>query len=393
MENNQSILNLRKHGNKTSSAMTLYSHFQSHVTDDSEIRFIERKNLIAIANEPLAPISSRADLIASFLGQKEYKKRDQLIFPISEQLEKELKGKGFNTWQIGSEPVFVLSDYFKEKEYLNQFPIARSLKKRGAIVREINLEEFNSMAEELTEIKEHWLSKKKLSGVEFLNAVDLNELSFLKRYFILEDRKNVVAYLTALPIFLNNQIIGYFFNDIIKGGNSRSATNELLILESMKQLHEEGVLEVRLGMCALAALNKDAKDYALLNSIYEKWRIGYNFKSLFQFKNKLRPTYWRPVYLASNQKNLKLIMINVLRLHITSQSLVEYGKRSWYGLKQNLKTNAKVAFMKKKQESKSLLQFLNKVKCTLSLSSIFISLHWLKNNTAYFQKFFDETAF
>jgi hypothetical protein len=392
----EQTLNLfKKYGNRTSSLLSLYPHFKSYQQQKYEIRYIEKKNLVAIANEPLAPESIRKEAVVEYFSEAQNQKKDQLIFPISERLAAELKDESFNVWQVGAEPIFTLNKYFKEGEdKLSQFPIARTLKSRGGKVSEITLEQFIERKDEINELREEWLAGKKNSAFEFLNIVDPLEQKEYKRFFILEFKGKLMAFMTATPVYLNNQIIGYFFNDILRRQKVKSATNELLIIDSMKILHDEGILEVRLGLAPLARLEKDCRDYKTLNSIFEKWHFGYNFKTLYQFKNKLGPTKWRPIYLASNRKTLSSVLINVLRLHLTPGAFKEFVKRSWYSYRRNMEMKENLKSIKKpKTKPLTVLTFLSRIKYTLALHVFFMGLHYLKNNSEPVLALFNSSAY
>lgn len=385
----------KKYGDRTSSLLTLYPHFQSYQQQNYEIRYIEKKNLVAIANEPFAPESLRKEAVAQYFRQEKNLKKDQLIFPISERLAGELREEGFNVWQVGAEPIFTLDKFFKEGEdKLSQFPIAKTLKNRGGKVSELTLEQFIERKEEINELREDWLAGRKNSAFEFLNVVDPLEQKEYKRFFILEVRGALMAFMTATPIYMNHQIIGYFFNDILRKQKARSATNELLIIESMKKLHSEGVLEVRLGLAPLARLEKGSRDYKTLNNLFEKWKLGYNFKTLYEFKNKLGPTKWRPIYLASNRKTLSSVLINVMRLHLTPGAFKEFIKRSWYGYKRKMAMKENLKPLKKEKPAQlTVFKFLSRIKYTLSLHVFFMGLHYLKNTNEQVLALFNSSAY
>ena len=387
----------KKYGDRTSSLISLYPHFNSFIEEKEElgeVRFIEKKNLVSIANEPFASVKNKKTLILNFFNQKKFNGYDKYIFPISEKLAIELKEENFFVWQVGVEPIFKLDDYFsKDTDPLDSFPIAKSLKRRSAKVREISEVEFDSLKDEITAIKEDWLANKKMSAFEFLNVVDPELEKEFKRFFILEDRARVVALLTAIPIYLNHQVIGYFFNDILKSSKARSATNELLIIEAMRALKEEGVLEVRLGMAPFAQVSSHSRDAKKINNLFEKWKWGYNLSSLYQFKKKLQPSLWRPVFLASNRKNFHIMLINIMRLHLTSGAVKELVKRNWYDAKKKIEMKDVVSKIVNSNVPSTFLNFLMRTKMTIGFFLFFITLDVLKNNTEYFSKLFLNSAY
>lgn len=387
--------NFTKYGDRTSSLISMYPHFNSFqdLKNEGEIRYNIKKGVVGLANEPLAPENKKLDIIYNFCTKEEFKNKDKLIFPISKHLATALKENGFFVWQIGVEPIFNLQEYFGSPiDPLYHTPIAKSLKRRGAKAFELSEEELKFFREEVEELKEEWLSRKKMAPLEFLNVIDPFLHEEYKRFFVLKDKGKITALLTATPIYLNDQIIGYFFNDILRRKDARSGSTELLIIEAMRVLYHSGVLEVRLGACPLAEISPNEKHSKELTRIFNKWKLGYNFKSLYQFKTKLNPTSMRPLYLATDRPELSRMLKNVFKLHVSSGFFKNFLTRNWYAYKQNLKLKeiAKPFTVLIEQKTLSLVP---RLKWTLSLFTFFVVLHLLKNTTQLAGKIYDMSAY
>jgi hypothetical protein len=130
----------------------------------------------------------------------------------------------------------------------------------------------------------------------------------------------------------------------------------------------------------------------MLTKIFNKWKIGYNFKSLYEFKTKLKPTKIRPLYLASDKKNISKVLIDVIKLHATENFIKNFFTRTWYEYKQNLKLKEHI---KKyvQPNATTFTDILFRIKFSLSLCIAFVSLHFLKNNTAFGKNWFEASAF
>lgn len=383
----------KKYGDRTSSLISLYPHFNSFISHDGrgEIRYSEKSNVVGIANEPLTEESEKINIISEFFEQKKFNKKSKLIFPISQQLGSDLSEVGYYVWQIGVEPIFTLSEYFGSLiDPLQNNPIARNLSRRGAKVVEVLEEEILKFQDEIIELKEESLSQKKMAPLEFLNVISPLSHKQYKRYFVLKDRNNMTAVLTASPIFSNDKITGYFFNDILKKNSARSSSIELLIIESMRILHLEGTLEVRLGMCPLAEINPQSRNSKELNNIFKKWSIGYNFKNLYNFKTKLSPSRMDPLYLASDRPELYRMLINVLKLHVTKSFLADFVKRNWYGYKKKLKLKENIQTVLIKNKSLSIIA---RTKWTLSLFAFFVSLHFVRTFSEFGKSIYTDSAY
>jgi hypothetical protein len=384
-----------KYGDRTSSLVSLYPHFSSFKDskNEGEIRYSIKNGVVGLANEPLTPEGNKLKIINHFCKNEEFKSKDKLIFPISKQLATTLNQNGFYVWQIGVEPIFNLHEYFSGHiDPLYNVPIAKSLKRRGAKVFELSAEELDKFRDEAEELKKEWLSQKKMAPLEFLNVIDPFSYESYKRFFILKDKEKMAALLTATPIYSEDQVIGYFFNDILRRKNSRSGSAELLIIEAMRMLYQDGILEVRLGACPLAEISSGERNSKELTRIFDKWKWGYNFKSLYQFKMKLGPTSMRPLYLATDRPELGRMLKNVFKLHVSRGFFKIFLLRSWYAYRQNLKLKKSVTSYTLLGKNKELtLAF--RLKWTISLFVFFVSIHLLKNTTQVGSRIYDLSAY
>lgn len=285
----------KEYGNRTSSFMSMYPGLEHIQIENGQARGITYGNRIVLATEPHCDEESRAQAI---IDLKNSRNKKLCLFPIGEKLASVLGEKGFSVWQVGSEPIFELEDYFRS-EPLDALPLGRTLKKRGAELVEIKTADLDLYKDELQAIHEDW-KRQKTFELGFLNQVDPFFKYDLKRWFILTVRGTIQAFMTAVPFCYNGQVLGYYFNDIIRSGKARAGTNELMIIEVMRLLHAEKIPEVRLGMAPLSRIEKKGPASAFLDFLFRRHRSIYNFSGHYQFKNKLNPTRWDNLYLASS---------------------------------------------------------------------------------------------
>ena len=71
----------KKYGDRTSSLISLYPHFNSFISHDGsgEIRYSEKSNVVGIANEPLTEESEKLNIISEFFKQNKFSKKNKLI--------------------------------------------------------------------------------------------------------------------------------------------------------------------------------------------------------------------------------------------------------------------------------------------------------------------------
>lgn len=400
-----SILNRKKNnflefGDRTSSLLSLYPHFKTHFSDsgESHLSYIETKKSFIVASEPMSRLQERKSVVINFfdkINPKQLNKR-KVIFPISKYLAQQLSEEGFHIVQVGIEPIFDLQEYFdRPYDVLMEYPLARALKKRGGVIREIQDDEIPQARSICEKIIAEWKDSKNSKEFGFLNRVDPFFLDDFKRFFVLEDRGEIRAFLTASPIYLNREIIGYFFNDIIRGEKVRAGSNDLLILETMKMLYEEGIKEVRLGMCPLAELSPETMHYKYLKALYKYYEFGYSFKKLHAFKKKLNPSRCEPLYLATSSNSFRHLVNDVVSAHYPENKIKILWNNFIKTSKRNLqlKTHALPMLQSRVKSKINPKKILERTKYTLSMVTAFLVLHGLKNYTSWGKSYFDQVGY
>jgi len=377
------LTDLKKYGDRTSSFMTLYPGFESYKSDNGLVRYMETTSAWVAGTEPLAPAEKKIDVFNAFKNSALNKRKNAIVAPVTEEFSKELTKAGFHRIQIGSDPVFDLTSYFSTIDPVHRFPSARSLQKRGAVVRELA---FESMTQEQRDrilmLVKAWKNTKKTAPFGFLNQIDPFYFANEKKFFVLELHGRILAFLAAVPVFA---LEGYFFSEYMRAAESRVGTTELLFIETMRLLKKAGYKEVRLGTCLFSNLRVNSESNLrqrvmsfAMGLAFRHLRYPLNFKSIYQFKAKFEPTRWEPVYLASKSKVGIRVLFDVLRVHFKELNL---GARLQGYFAQGINTRAL---------PKTFGEFLYRSKITFIFSAIFVVLHlWRTFSTtglAFFQK-------
>ncbi len=311
----------RLHGDRTSSLATLGGQFETRAPAGGVglVRVLDTPGALVAASEPFAPAEHRAELLAALAAQTGGKRC--VAMPLGRALAQELAAHGFHVWQIGSEPVFRLAEYFGPgQDAYARHRVAQALGRRGAEVREVELralpkDEAARVRAEMDEVTALWLADKDCLPLGFLARVEPFAQQEAKRYFLLRVRGQLQGFVAAAPFCREGRVAGYYFQDMPRRPNARSGAGELLLLESLRLLAEEGVLEARLGMAPLARIAPGASGGGLLGLLFRHWRWGYNFRSVAEFKDKFAPTAWEPLYLASTCPRLATALADALRAH------------------------------------------------------------------------------
>ena len=396
---------LKQYGNRTNSLVTLYSGFETYAPEgiDGFLRFSSSDSVVTVAGEPLAPEDERALCLDRFI-ELQRPGTHCIVLPIGITLATTLKERGFYVWQVGSEPVFELDEYFRTPtDPLDSFPVAKTLRKRGAEVLDLD---FAAMPEaaaaelqsEMQDLVQAWLESKSSLPLGFLSQVKPFELAAWKKFFALRVRGRILAFIAAAPIFSSGVLQGYYFVDIIRHPQAKAGVNDLLVIEAMRLLHAQGVGQARLGMSPLARIRDRAPGRWLLTTLFEHWRWGYQFLTLYDFKDKFRPTQWEPLFLASSKPGLLRALYLAASVHFPEglvRAACHLSGNSWGA---QLALRPEVMARRKVQQGVDLLpgslgEYLWRTKCTTALVAIFVLLHLLRQYIPALSTLFERSAY
>jgi membrane associated rhomboid family serine protease len=174
---------------------------------------------------------------------------------------------------------------------------------KGASVTEVRPESLTPFDKHrCEEILHDWLNSRWIDPLGFLNTTTPWSLGEDKKYFILKKDNTIWAFLAAIPIWPK---MGWYFSDLLRHSEAPVGVTELLVLESMRILKEQGSKTVTLGVSPLSNLPNPATSdrpllYRAMHFAFEKLNVFYRFKPLYQFKKKFNPTSEVPAYLIHN---------------------------------------------------------------------------------------------
>lgn len=313
----------RRFGDRTSSLATLGAQFETRRIQGRQglVRVVTLPGALVAASEPLAAAEDRAAMLAELAREAALEGRRLAAMPLGQTLADQLRGLGFHVWQIGSEPVFRLAEYFAPgQDPYARHRVAQALARRGAEVSEPDVSalpepEIQALRAEMDEVAALWLAQKSCLPLGFLARVEPFAQQESKRYFLLRVRGRLQGFIAAAPVCRQGRVLAYYFQDMPRRPDARAGAGELLLIETMRLLAAEGVAEARLGMAPLARIAPQAPGQRLLSLLHRHWTWGYDFRSLSEFKDKFSPTAWEPLHLASTCPRLCTALRDALRAH------------------------------------------------------------------------------
>lgn len=301
-------------GNRTSSFLSGYPHFQSHTLPSGCVRMVQVPGAVVAAGEPLCPPAERCDAFFEMSAMARASRRRLVMMPVGATLAAEVRARGGHSLCVGSEPVLELETWLGGADPYDRLPVARAVARRGGRVEEwpsAHLsDEQRAVIERLTDA---WRDRRDGPMVGFLNVATPLEGIEHKAVFAAFDGKlkEPAAVLAAVPVASDDgegRIVAWFFADYFRHPEARAGTIEFLFVEAAKALRARGAQEIRLGLCPLAHLDRGASDGVwerLLRPVLSRYhaRTSYPFRyaSVTAFKNKLGPDRWDRLYLLTDQ--------------------------------------------------------------------------------------------
>lgn len=341
---------LERYGDRTSSFLTSYPGFLGYQVplptgERGEVRYCQQGKAFFAAGEPLAPEGERARVLSRFFEEARQQGRlgvQSAAFPVGQALAQEMEGRGYFTFQVGAEPVFELKKLFiGGLSPLDLVSSAKVWQRKGLRVEWLTKYEKTqspALRAELLACTKEWKAQFRMRELGFLSQARPLERLEEKQVFLIRYRAKVVAFISAVPLPASKGQKLYFA-DIVRGEGCRHGMIEFLILEAMRLCAENGIGEVRLGMCPLAQLNRrptgfqsmehevkqnkfNFKGYALNhrrrgtrgflmllgNWVFSTQSRFYHFKGLYEFRDKLGPTRWDPLFAVFPEVSISRVL-------------------------------------------------------------------------------------
>ncbi len=152
-----------------------------------------------------------------------------------------------------------------------------------------------------------WLASRPLPPLHFLTEPQTCEGELADRLlFVAHQNEIPIAYLLASPVPSRN---GFLAEQILRSHSAPNGTAELLIDALMHHLANTGSEFLTLG---LAPLCQHANPWLKQNPLWLRAIISlarthgrrfYSFDGLENFRTKLCPAHWEPIYAISNEKH------------------------------------------------------------------------------------------
>ncbi len=224
-----------------------------------------------------------------------------------------LSSVGLRKLKIGEEAIVPVQSFTLEGSHFKRTRTKnRQLLKEGMVITELAQPIDADTMTQLREVSDAWLADG--GHRERCFSVGAFEPQYLRDTAVLVARSNegrIEAFVNVLPPYSSG--IGNF--DLMRRRpDAPNGVMELMLVHLIERFRDEGLRGMTLGLAPLANIEGTGVVARTLRAIYEREGTAFNFKGLFEFKDKWRPD-WEPRYLVYRAEvQLPMIAFAVARV-------------------------------------------------------------------------------
>lgn len=290
--------------------------------DDACVAFMEVDGGWVAAGEPIAPPQRIAEVARGFVECAREAGRRASFFGVEAPF---LERTGYAAVHIGEQAAW------DPREWGASLAARRSLREqlrraraKGVRIRAVSaseLSEPNAVPRRHVEnMVTRWLATRGMAPMRFLVDVQLFEFLEDHRYFSAEQSGNMVAFLSAVPVFGRS---GWLLEDWIRDPSAPNGTTELLIDGAMKALALEGSEFVTMGLAPLSGAVPP-----WLARVADALSAFYDFRGIYAFKSKLGPRRWDSIHLAYPSDGSPLAALYDTLQAFSGGGFISFGART-----------------------------------------------------------------
>lgn len=291
MHEQEAIFELvKKHGRTTTSLQILARNFSYFRTRDACVAYVETGGSWVASGTAIGPEEREIDAMERFAAEASKHGKRACFFAVERDLSSE---SSFASMHIGDQPVWDPTKWGQSlgKSLKEQLRRARAKKVtvRAATPEEI-IDVDHPTRRGVNAVIAHWLEGRRMAQLGFVIDLDPFHEVHERRIFVAEREGSIVGVLIAIPIYGNN---GWLIDNMLRDPSAPNGTVELLFDLALRTFAEQKCSYVTLGLSPFVGVSSP-----MIELIRDATGHYYNFKGLYAFKTKLRPSHWQRIYLA-----------------------------------------------------------------------------------------------
>ncbi|PTL83037.1 DUF2156 domain-containing protein [Vitiosangium sp. GDMCC 1.1324] len=287
--------------------------------DDACVAYVDTGRAWVAAGAPIAPHERIAEVSERFEAHAAASGRRLCFFATEQRMLDAAPVKGLS---IGEQPVWDPrrweEDVRASRSLREQLRRARA---KGVTVREVSPAELKDSTHRLRagvdRLMERWLESRRMAPMGFLVQLSPYAWAEERRSFVAERDGEVVAFLSAVPVYARN---GWFVQHLMRDRKAPNGTVELLVDAVMRAAAAEGRGYLTLGLAPLAG-----EVASWLRAARLLGTPLYDFEGLRAFKARLRPHAWDRIHLAWPERHASHLPIYDALTAFAQGSLARFG--------------------------------------------------------------------
>ncbi|MHB8079165.1 MAG: bifunctional lysylphosphatidylglycerol flippase/synthetase MprF [Candidatus Krumholzibacteriia bacterium] len=312
---------MRAHGSASTAFMTLWPGNALFFTPGGAAYVAYRVHAqVAVAlGDPVGPAGAAARAVAAFDAHCAALGWTPVFYAVGDRLRDAYAAAGLQRLKVGEEAVLPLAGLeFKGREWQNMRTALNRAQRQGLA---FHLYEGGTLpatiAAQLLAIDAEWQRGKGLPPLGFtLGTTDDLRDPAVDVAVALDADGRVQAFADWLPVPATG---GWVIDLMRRRADAMGGIMEYLIGMSLLAFRQRGDRYASLATAPLADLDRAAEASLpgiVMQALFENFETFYDFRSLFDFKERFRPR-WEPVYLAyRDPATLPAAAVAVLRAHL-----------------------------------------------------------------------------
>jgi phosphatidylglycerol lysyltransferase len=282
---------LRSHGWNATSFQVLEQGFEYWFDGDACVAYVATRGAWVAAGAPIAAEARLAEVSRNFAAAARAAGKRACFFGTEERFSALVN---LPRLCMGEQPVWdpaLWEETVRGARSLREQ--LRRARAKGVVVREAAAAEVAPGAplrERVSVLAAQWLASRRMAPMRFLVGVELFAYADARRYFVAEREGELVALLTAVPIYARG---GVLLEDLLRGPRAPNGTADLLVDAAMRACAAARGRYVTMGLAPLSG-----EVHGLLRTLRASGSVLYDFDGVRAFKARLRPQRWDRVYLS-----------------------------------------------------------------------------------------------
>jgi len=269
---------------------------------DGAIVYGEFGRVWLAAGDPIAKPEDVIVLVKGFMLAARRAKRIAAFVPATEHFARQAVPLGLSVLKIGAAPYFDLKTWSPRGNRGKKLRAGVNQATRAGVTVEL-IEDFDEkFKKETAQLCLKWL-KARPAGMTFgwLLALDPFLRCERKKLFAARDAEaRLVGLLAVSPMPARD---GWYLEDVIRDFQAPPGTADILVMQALERLRDEGATLATLGTAPLAKDGVDdvsTGDHPVIERAVRKisipFSVFYNFNGIRKFKNKFVPSWWESEY-------------------------------------------------------------------------------------------------